>query len=110
LKTGRKEEKESQAQSFTRRRTWYANWIRMLRQCLHHTDELSQQDATQVNLDSLFACAWSPFKVTFDGVLHHYGTIVYTLGKEDGKWKIEGLTQNYRRTPGWDADEQSDLM
>lgn len=59
-----------------------------------------------MNLDALFACAWSPFKVTFDGVLHHYGTMVYTLGKGDGgEWKIEGLTQNYRRTPGWDTHE-----
>lgn len=63
-----------------------------------------------MKLDSLFASAWSPFKVTFDGVLHHYGTMVYTLGKDEGgKWKIEGLTQSYRRTPGWDADD-SEIM
>ncbi|KAF2730451.1 hypothetical protein EJ04DRAFT_515246 [Polyplosphaeria fusca] len=63
-------------------------------------------DATDVKIDGLFASAWSPFSVTFDGVLHHYGVMVYSLGKgEDGeeerRWRIEGLTQNYRRTPGW---------
>lgn len=64
-----------------------------------------------MNLDSLFACAWTPFKVLFDGTLHHYGTIVYTLGKEEsGVWKIEGLTQNYRRTPGWGENEASEVV
>lgn len=61
-------------------------------------------DATEVKIDALFAMAWAPFTVTFDGVLHHYGTMVYTLGKnENAEWKIEGLTQNYRRAPGWDG-------
>lgn len=61
-------------------------------------------DATEVKIDVLFAMAWAPFTVTFDGVLHHYGTMVYTLGKkDDAEWKIEGLTQNYRRAPGWDG-------
>lgn len=73
---------------------------------LHETPDL---DATEVAIDALFGVAWSPFKVTFDGVLHHYGTMVYTLGKldaGDGKkeWRVEGLTQNYRRTPGWPAE------
>lgn len=52
--------------------------------------------------DNLFGQVWSPFKVTFDGILHHYGSLAYTVVKVDGKWKIEGLTQNYRRTPGWE--------
>lgn len=68
--------------------------------------EAPDLDATEMKVDALFGNAWSPFKVTFDGVLHHYGTMVYTLGKIDAadggkEWKIEGLTQNYRRTPGW---------
>lgn len=62
--------------------------------------------ATDVKVDGLFATAWSPFTVTFDGVLHHYGTMVYTLGKDGGEgWRIEGLTQHYRRTVGWDLAE-----
>ncbi|ROW13357.1 hypothetical protein VPNG_05499 [Cytospora leucostoma] len=71
---------------------------------LHETPDL---DATEVRVDALFAVAWSPFEVTFDGALHHYGTMVYTLGRVDdvggGRkgWRVEGLTQNYRRTPGW---------
>lgn len=68
---------------------------------LHEWPEL---ETTDVKIDALFAVAWSPFKVTFDGALHHYGTMVYTLGKtgSDSKdWRIEGLTQNYRRTLGW---------
>lgn len=77
---------------------------------LHEAPDLG---ATEVKMDALFATAWSPFKVTFDGVLHHYGTMVYTLGKigvgaggtEVKEWRIEGLTQNYRRTPGWPEGE-----
>ncbi|KUI74358.1 hypothetical protein VM1G_09870 [Cytospora mali] len=82
---------------------------------LHEAPDL---DATEVRVDALFGVAWSPFRVTFDGVLHHYGTMVYTLGRVDageggkGKagggekvWRVEGLTQNYRRTPGWSVDE-----
>ncbi|KUI61744.1 hypothetical protein VP1G_08906 [Cytospora mali] len=40
---------------------------------LHETPDL---DATEVRVDALFGVAWSPFRVTFDGVLHHYGTMV----------------------------------
>jgi hypothetical protein len=66
--------------------------------------------ATDVKIDAAFANAWSPFSVTFDGVLHHYGIMVYTLGKAEvegeKKWRIEGLTQSYRRTPGWEKSEE----
>lgn len=68
--------------------------------------ETPDLEATDVKVDALFGMAWSPFKVTFDGVLHHYGTIVYTLVKVEGKWTIEGLTQNYRRTVGWEAERE----
>ncbi|KAK7739230.1 hypothetical protein SLS53_005868 [Cytospora paraplurivora] len=68
--------------------------------------ETPDLDATAVRVDALFAAAWGPFEVTFDGVLHHYGTIVYTLGRVGAGargegWRVEGLTQSYRRTPGW---------
>jgi len=57
-----------------------------------------------------FATAWSPFRVTFDGVLHHYGVMAYTLGRDGlGGWRVEGLTQSYRRTPGWDDDASPSL-
>lgn len=81
---------------------------------LHEAPDLG---ATDVKIDALFATAWSPFKVTFDGVLHHYGTMAYTLGKttagagvEGKEWKIEGLTQNYRRTPGWPEGHGTDVV
>lgn len=68
--------------------------------------EVPDLDATDVKVDHLFGAAWSPFRVTFDGVLHHYGTFAFTFGKvEEGSrevWRVEGLTQNYRRTTGWD--------
>lgn len=65
-------------------------------------------EATDVKVDALFGTAWSPFTVTFDGVLHHYGTMAYTVGKnEHNQWKIENLTQNYRRTTGWDEVGES---
>ncbi|KAH8785279.1 hypothetical protein F5883DRAFT_514930 [Diaporthe sp. PMI_573] len=82
---------------------------------LHESPDL---DATDVKVDALFATAWSPFRVTFDSVLHHYGTMVYTLAKTEAaagaeggrrEWKIAGLTQNYRRTPGWPEGEHSGL-
>ncbi|KAF2445157.1 hypothetical protein P171DRAFT_431900 [Karstenula rhodostoma CBS 690.94] len=69
---------------------------------VHETPDL---DATDVKVDYLFGTAWSPFRVTFDGELHHYGTFSFTFGKVDdgeGKvWRVEGLTQNYRRATGW---------
>ncbi|KIW01197.1 uncharacterized protein PV09_07246 [Verruconis gallopava] len=70
-------------------------------------DEKPDLVATDIKVDGLFGVAWSPFQVTFDGVLHHYGTMVFTVGKMTSRigkkeWKIEGLTQNYRRTPGWE--------
>jgi hypothetical protein len=69
---------------------------------LHEAPDL---DGTDVKIDASFASAWSPFRVTFDGVLHHYGVMVYTLGKDNEVWKIEGLTQSYRRTPGWEGSQ-----
>lgn len=87
---------------------------------LHEAPDLG---ATEVRVDALFATAWSPFRVTFDGVLHHYGTMAYTLGKTavasggsgagtgaKKEWKIEGLTQNYRRTPGWPESHGADVI
>lgn len=82
---------------------------------LHESPDL---DATDVKVDALFAVAWSPFRVTFDGVLHHYGTMVYTVGKTEAgaagsggrEWKIANLTQNYRRTPGWPEGEASGFV
>ncbi|KKY39496.1 hypothetical protein UCDDA912_g00479 [Diaporthe ampelina] len=82
---------------------------------LHESPDL---DATEVKVDALFGTAWSPFRVTFDGVLHHYGTMAYTLGKTEAGaaggggrgWKIAGLTQNYRRTPGWPEGETSEFV
>lgn len=70
---------------------------------LHEAPDL---DATEVRVDALFGVAWSPFAVTFDGVLHHYGTMAYTLGRVGvgggaKGWRVQGLTQSYRRTPGW---------
>jgi hypothetical protein len=62
--------------------------------------------ATDVKVDHLFGTAWSPFRVTFDGVLHHYGTFAFNFVKvgdgDEKSWRLEGLTQNYRRTKGWD--------
>lgn len=88
--------------------------------------EVPNLDAADVKVDHLFAQAWCPFAVTFDGVLHHYGFFAYTFGKTvekseyDGKeekagsgkkmWRFEGLTQNYRRTPGWDSEGASEFM
>jgi len=67
-------------------------------------DEQPDLVGTDVKIDGLFGMAWSPFRVTFDGVLHHYGVMAFTVGREGGgkEWKIEGLTQSYRRTLGWD--------
>ncbi|GIZ42501.1 hypothetical protein CKM354_000576700 [Cercospora kikuchii] len=65
-------------------------------------------ERTEVKVDALFAMAWCPFSVTFAEKLHHYGTLVFTVGKEaeEAKWKIEGLTQNYRRSVGWEGEKE----
>ncbi|EME46178.1 hypothetical protein DOTSEDRAFT_70240 [Dothistroma septosporum NZE10] len=76
-------------------------------------DEMPDLDATDVKVDGLFATAWCPFSVFFDGVLHHYGTFVYTFGKDrqssggsvtEKDFKFETLLQKYTRTPGWGGD------
>lgn len=73
---------------------------------LHEAPDLER---TEVKLDALLGSAWSPFSVTFDGVLHHYGVMCFTVGKGGGEWKIEGLTQSYRRTVGWPESKGSVL-
>lgn len=72
--------------------------------------EVPDLDKTEVRTDGLFATAWCPFRVYFDGVLHHYGTFVFTFGYvqldagvDSWIWRIEGLTQSYRRTIGWEG-------
>lgn len=108
---GKKEEKGSQVPSSMRNLTWCVLTLYSTGVALMLMLKLTWQDSTNVNLDHLFAAAWSPFRVTFDQVLHHYGEISYTLGKnESGEWKIEGLTQNYRRTPGWEKDDVSEYV
>lgn len=75
--------------------------------------EWPELDITDVKIDALFAVAWSPFKVTFDGDLHHYGKMVFTLGKtgsESKEWRVEGLTQDYRRAPGWPESHDSAIV
>ncbi|PPJ51571.1 hypothetical protein CBER1_09881 [Cercospora berteroae] len=73
-----------------------------------HIFEKPDLERTEVKVDALFAMAWCPFSVTFAEKLHHYGTLVFTVGKEEGeaKWKIEGLTQNYRRSVGWEGEKE----
>lgn len=81
--------------------------------------EVPNLDATDVKVDGLFGQAWCPFTVTFDGVLHHYGYFSYTFGKivekseykgdmkgDKKRWRFEGLTQDYRRTPGWEGVDE----
>lgn len=70
---------------------------------LHEAPDL---DETQVTVDALFASAVSPFTVTFDGVLHHYGQMAYVFWKDSEKdeWRIQSVTQSYRRTPGWENE------
>jgi len=69
-------------------------------------------ERTDVRIDGLVGCAWSPFEVTFDGKLHHYGIMVFdvvkgVVGDEDGedvgggRWRVSGVSQSYRRTEGW---------
>jgi len=72
-------------------------------------EEQPDLEGTELKIDALFGSAWSPFRVTFDEVLHHYGVMVFNLGKQDGVWKIEGLTQSYRRTVGWPEGRASVL-
>ncbi|KAF2216090.1 hypothetical protein CERZMDRAFT_82134 [Cercospora zeae-maydis SCOH1-5] len=73
-----------------------------------HIFEKPDLESTEIKVDALFAMAWCPFRVTFAETLHHYGTLVFTVGKEaeEAEWKIEGLTQNYRRTVGWEGERQ----
>lgn len=59
---------------------------------LHEAPDL---DATEVRVDALFGTAWSPFRVTFDGKLHHYGVMVFRVGKTstvDGKHPGDKVT------------------
>lgn len=67
---------------------------------------------TRVQVDAGIATAWSPFEVTFDGTLHHYGTMLYTLARaEDGEgWLVHSLTQSYRRAPGWEDGADAELL
>jgi hypothetical protein len=70
---------------------------------LHEAPNLNE---TAVTVDALFASAVSPFTVTFDGVLHHYGQMVFNFWKDGGEddWRIQNVTQIYRRTPGWENE------
>ncbi|KAJ7806420.1 hypothetical protein B0H14DRAFT_1567957 [Mycena olivaceomarginata] len=63
-----------------------------------HPQEMSEIISAQptVLVDREIAMAWTPYEFYFDGVVHHVGTDIWSLLKQDGKWVISGLADNSR--------------
>jgi hypothetical protein len=52
---------------------------------------------TKVEVDGDLAVAWTPYVFRYGGVVHHEGTNIFHLLKnEDGEWKISGVADTYR--------------
>jgi hypothetical protein len=50
-----------------------------------------------IKIDGAMAIAWVPYKLFFNGQLHHCGADVFTLIKRDNGWKIMGITDTRRK-------------
>lgn len=53
---------------------------------------------TKVEVDGDLAVVWTPYVFRFGGVVHHVGTNIFNLLKdeENGTWAITGIADTYR--------------
>ncbi|ADV84140.1 hypothetical protein AciPR4_3386 [Terriglobus saanensis SP1PR4] len=49
-----------------------------------------------IYIDHDIAAIWVPYTFTVDGKIHHCGTDIATLFKQDGHWLITGIADNSR--------------
>jgi hypothetical protein len=52
-----------------------------------------------VHVDHDIAVIWCGYDVYFDGQPSHWGTNIVSLMKEDGHWRVCGITDNGRSGP-----------
>jgi hypothetical protein len=67
-----------------------------------HMEEHIDERRTVVKVDEDgggdLAVAWTPYRVEYDGVVHHTGTNVFSLAKVEGSWMISGVSDNCKVT------------
>ncbi len=51
-----------------------------------------------INVDGPLGIAWTPYSFYVDEQLSHCGVNVFTMVKNDGVWKISGITDTRRKT------------
>jgi hypothetical protein len=49
-----------------------------------------------VRVDENIAVVWVAYDVYVDGEAHHWGTNIISFCKQDGRWRISGITDNGR--------------
>ena len=52
-----------------------------------------------VRIDDDIAMVWAQYDFLVDGEVHHWGTNILTLLKQDGQWRVSGVADNGRSGP-----------
>ena len=58
-----------------------------------------------VRVDDDIAVVWSRYDFFVDGEVHHWGSNILSFLKQDGRWRVSGVTDNGRTGPrpaDWD--------
>jgi hypothetical protein len=52
-----------------------------------------------VRIDDDIAMVWARYDFLVDGAVHHWGTNILSLLKQDGQWRVTSITDNGRSGP-----------
>lgn len=73
------------------------------------TSELLERFYTPtVRVDDDIAMVWARYDFFVDGQVHHWGTNIVSLLKQDGRWRVSAIADNGRSGPrpvGWENGE-----
>ncbi|KAJ7457452.1 hypothetical protein FB451DRAFT_1274929 [Mycena latifolia] len=54
-------------------------------------------DQPTIFVDRDIAMAWTPYEFYIDGKIDHVGTDIWSFAKQDGKWFVSGVADNFHK-------------
>ncbi|KAJ7654239.1 hypothetical protein B0H17DRAFT_387640 [Mycena rosella] len=64
-----------------------------------HPKEISEIISGQptILIDHDIAMAWTPYEFLIDNLIDHVGTDIWSFVKQDGKWLVSGVADNFHK-------------
>lgn len=63
-----------------------------------------------IRVDDDIAMVWAHYDFLVDGAVHHWGTNILSLLKQDGRWRVSAIADNGRTGPRPDGWERADTV